>query len=556
MKNIFFLLLILVGISSANAQKVSRDKVKRDFISYPTIPVENLKKVAVKIYYPNADVTQDSIRKYGGGKLITEGISLESRKEYSYNQIQIVDSDWDLLLEVFFGEADFQTKEIREKKGKNPLGEEYTAYFYSATQLIPTYAKLSGKDGARLDLWKEEPANEVKFGLENITTSSEDNSELVLYYLNFSTKSDLDDAFDSYGRTYMHQLGVKAQIEKVLLSLDKKIFFTERTDKYTIASAKGSSFDYSELDIAQENAVRAIKDGDFSKLDALIPVWEKYIEKADKSDKKAMINAEVYAALNGNIALAHIYNNRFEEAKKYAYEYALYAKHTGMIDYNDAIALYYDTYNFQKAKLNNGHISPTFNKVKALDFSKEILQRNRNYNNQFFYVENRLKAIESEYEELYAKPKENANESKTEEGNPYKSRVTDLTQGPSITLFLNQYDDPDLIGKSFPKVITELVEVATLRVTNLKLTDLPDNFGDMKKLKKVILKGNAFTEVPSSIGQLSNLKELDLSDNQLTALPETIKNCKSLKTIYLDGNNISGEELAKIKSWLPNCKIK
>jgi hypothetical protein len=387
-------------IVPANAQRVTRDKVKRDYISYPSVPVENLKKVAVKIYYPNTDVTKDSIRKYGGGKLLKEGISIERKKEFSYNQIEIVDSDWDILLEIFFGNIEFKLDEIKEKILKNPIGDSNKAYYCTATQVLPTYAKISSKDGTRLDLWKEDPAHVVNFGLENITTSSDNSSELTLYYLNYLTESKLHDAIDSFGRTYMHQLGVKAQIEKVLTSFDKKIYFKEKTDKYTIASAKGRKFDYSELDSAQETAVKVIKSKDFSKLDALIPVWEKYIEKANNKDKKAMINAKVFASLNGNIALAHIYNNRFEEAKKSAYDFALYAKHTGMNNYNDAARVYYDVFHFANAKLNNGHIPPNFPKVKALDFAKEILQRNKNHKHQFFYVEDKFEVVENEYIEL------------------------------------------------------------------------------------------------------------------------------------------------------------
>lgn len=48
------------------------------------------------------------------------------------------------------------------------------------------------------------------------------------------------------------------------------------------------------------------------------------------------------------------------------------------------------------------------------------------------------------------------------------------------------------------------------------LTDLPDNFGELKNLKHLDLYSNQISRLPLSLGDLKNLKWLDLKENPLT----------------------------------------
>jgi len=51
------------------------------------------------------------------------------------------------------------------------------------------------------------------------------------------------------------------------------------------------------------------------------------------------------------------------------------------------------------------------------------------------------------------------------------------------------------------------------------------------------------------------LTELNLSSNRLSTLPVEIQNLKKLKNMDLRGNNFSPAEKQKIQQWLPNCEI-
>ena len=48
------------------------------------------------------------------------------------------------------------------------------------------------------------------------------------------------------------------------------------------------------------------------------------------------------------------------------------------------------------------------------------------------------------------------------------------------------------------------------------LTDLPENFGELRALKHLDLYSNRISRLPLSLGELRNLKWLDLKENPLT----------------------------------------
>ena len=80
--------------------------------------------------------------------------------------------------------------------------------------------------------------------------------------------------------------------------------------------------------------------------------------------------------------------------------------------------------------------------------------------------------------------------------------------------------------------------------------------GNMTNLEQIILSDSEVSVVPDEIGNLTNLKRFNLSRTKVSTLPESMKNLKNLKMLNIKKTNISASELAKIKSWLPNCKIK
>jgi hypothetical protein len=103
--------------------------------------------------------------------------------------------------------------------------------------------------------------------------------------------------------------------------------------------------------------------------------------------------------------------------------------------------------------------------------------------------------------------------------------------------------------------------IKTLKLGDLHLKKLPDNFSNLQQLEKLDLSSNEFYTFPNVICQLETLKELvmhnnhikivprdikalsqleyfNLSWNELNTLPTEIGELKALKTIWLCRNNI------------------
>ena len=70
------------------------------------------------------------------------------------------------------------------------------------------------------------------------------------------------------------------------------------------------------------------------------------------------------------------------------------------------------------------------------------------------------------------------------------------------------------------------------------------------------LSHNQLSELPEDIGQLKTLKKLDLRSNQFAELPLEISELKVLKRLDLRNNtNLNNAEIEKLRKVLPNCVI-
>jgi len=116
--------------------------------------------------------------------------------------------------------------------------------------------------------------------------------------------------------------------------------------------------------------------------------------------------------------------------------------------------------------------------------------------------------------------------------------------------------------KTFPQEILKLAgSLEILDLSNNELSQLPADFGRLKKLRILFLSQNKFEEIPETLSQCPNLtmigfksniisrfpenalptkvQWLILTDNQIEKLPDSIGNLKNLQKLMLAGNRIS-----------------
>lgn len=95
----------------------------------------------------------------------------------------------------------------------------------------------------------------------------------------------------------------------------------------------------------------------------------------------------------------------------------------------------------------------------------------------------------------------------------------------------------------------------TLDLSRKGITRLPENIGDMTRLKSLFLSENMIETIPCSIGRLLGLETLHLFHNRITELPESLGNMTGLKWLGLSGNMISKKTIRELKRKLPNTRI-
>lgn len=82
-----------------------------------------------------------------------------------------------------------------------------------------------------------------------------------------------------------------------------------------------------------------------------------------------------------------------------------------------------------------------------------------------------------------------------------------------------------------------------LNWSGLKLTSLPDCFGQLRFIEQLDLGDNALTSLPDSVGKLTGLTHLDARKNALITLSACVTKLHGLKRLNLDGNQL--EELPR-----------
>jgi len=85
------------------------------------------------------------------------------------------------------------------------------------------------------------------------------------------------------------------------------------------------------------------------------------------------------------------------------------------------------------------------------------------------------------------------------------------------------------------KELIETIEKAarerakTLDLSEMRITELPDEIGELVNLNEFRLGHNQLSTLPEQIGQLANLRILDLLTNRFRRLPEQIRYLTNLE---------------------------
>ena len=74
---------------------------------------------------------------------------------------------------------------------------------------------------------------------------------------------------------------------------------------------------------------------------------------------------------------------------------------------------------------------------------------------------------------------------------------------------------------------------ASLDLSGLNLSTVPDSLAQLPNLQTLNLSGNQITAIPHSFTQLTNLRSLDLGFNRITPIPDSLARLANLQMLKL-----------------------
>lgn len=135
---------------------------------------------------------------------------------------------------------------------------------------------------------------------------------------------------------------------------------------------------------------------------------------------------------------------------------------------------------------------------------------------------------------------------------PFPKEFAILQQLEHLEIYDNDFD---LLNDEFPMVICRLVNIKSLCCSNCRLTYLPNEFANLKKLDQLWLSHNKFddfSQIVSVLYELPSLRELYLRNCRLEYLPDNFANLQKLKCLSLRENKF--KEFPQILFKLPRLR--
>ncbi|CAF1237749.1 unnamed protein product [Rotaria sordida] len=89
----------------------------------------------------------------------------------------------------------------------------------------------------------------------------------------------------------------------------------------------------------------------------------------------------------------------------------------------------------------------------------------------------------------------------------------------------------------FPSEIERLPLLASIVITNTKITQLPEEFSKLKHLWSLEMHNTGLIKLPETFGNLTSLEFLRLNNNSFVSLPKSISNIETFNMVILDDNS-------------------
>ena len=489
----------------------------------------------------------------------------------SYNVSENFTSD----LTVSFASSDIKIEQKKLKDTKSKCVQKgksikegalvVTAYHYEIPYTSPEYYVVAKSADDKIVYAFKENQNadgKIRFGYDYKMEQS-----LCEYWQLDALKKDWENQQEKYltgqkSKIHKKQFGNAADNAK------NDILIKYVNQEFSVYTAKGKGFDYSRLDLAFDNALKAYNgirengynQNDLSMLKECVSIWEKELKEVNLDDKKARINKSIAKGLEENCAIAYFYLMDYENATIHSSNFNKLFGNMGTTRLAN-FKLFSQTVTSQS-------ICAAKNEELVNDLAKLKEVMDKNYEIQINDLGiSYLDSLKSDYNKYVkdgnAAYLENMKQQEADliekgELNPYqKYYMTAMAGGEGIMMNMapSQLSGiPEL--KEFPKEICLFTEAKQVMILNNKIESIPSEIANMSSLRKLDLTGNNISELPAEIGSLENLEVLKLGKNPLVSLPKELNNCTKLKSLNLKGTKVPESQIKEFQKVLPNCKIK
>ncbi|MBE9511932.1 MAG: hypothetical protein IMY71_13770 [Bacteroidetes bacterium] len=294
---ILFILSILPLLGFA--QKVTFDNVKVKYTQLPLYPLfEEIKtyETHLKIEIPDEmgkpDQLDNQYLKIQGYKKIKEG--------------------GDLIIDLVFGKFGLLGKELITDEVYNiNAGENMTGYFYKIHCAYPVTLTVITGDSKEILRQEVKPDKDIlnfdfgkwEYSVENLNKKFNEEKEKLLLE--------------------KQEKHIKSVLNQAKNILNSNYGYPEKSEKIKIALCKGKKFNYQDIETAFVHTEKAFKgltnqnntDLIHHEFNTAIEIWKKAIIESE-GGKKSRISPEIKMMLLYNCAVANLWMNNFEKARK------------------------------------------------------------------------------------------------------------------------------------------------------------------------------------------------------------------------------------------------